>query len=273
MRCISPLSIRRDGQRQTVPCGKCGFCLQSKRADWSFRLVQETKVASSAHFLTLTYEDDKLPFNQSSGLPELDKKHYQLFTKRLRKEQSTFSEEKIRYYSVGEYGTKTERPHYHSIMFNLSPLLENRLVDIWSHGHVKVGDVTPASIHYVTKYVINRYDDYNGREPPFALMSRKPALGRNYLDTHAKWHKKGLKNYTKVNGQLGRLPRYYREKLFTQLEREKMALESITQSDLDYWEEVERLSKYHPNPEQYYEERIQFQHEGIKEKVNKLNKF
>lgn len=273
MRCISPLLIRRQGERHTVPCGKCNFCLQSKRGEWSFRLAQEAKVSDSAFFLTLTYEDEKLPINEASGLPQLSKTDYQLFTKRLRKEQSMISQKKIRYYSVGEYGTETQRPHYHSIMFNLEPVLRTKLVDIWQKGMVDVGDVTPASIHYVTKYVINKYEDFGSREPPFALMSRKPAIGRNYLDTHTKWHRDGLKDYTNVNGHKGRLPRYYRDKIFTQLERERMAYESVIKSDEDYWKEVERLRKYHSNPESYYDERIMSQHEKIKQKVNSKNLF
>lgn len=273
MRCISPLLIRQNGERHTVPCGKCNFCLQTKRAEWSFRICQEQKVSDTAYFLTLTYDDEKLPFNAKTGTPELRKSDYQRFKKRLRKQQSEISFKKIRYYSVGEYGTKTNRPHYHSILFNLEPALVSKLPDIWQNGHIDIGDVTPASVHYVTKYVINRYDECKGREPPFALMSRKPAIGRNYLDTHTQWHREGLKPFTNVNGKKGRLARYYKDKIFTQLERQKMALEAIQQSDIDYWEEVERLAKFHDYPESYYEERISHEHENVKRKVNKLNKF
>lgn len=147
------------------------------------------------------------------------------------------------------------------------------LGDIWGHGFCDIGDVTPASIHYVTKYVINKYDDYNGREPPFSLMSRRPAIGRNYLDTHNDYHKKDLKNYTNVNGQKGRLPRYYKDKIFSKLEKERITKRSLDTIDIDYWEEIQRLSKYHPQPESYYEERIISTHEKLKEKVNKHNKF
>lgn len=256
-----------------MPCGKCNFCLQSKRADWSFRLQQEQKVASSAYFLTLTYEDECLPINDC-GFPELDKKGYQNFTKRLRKAQASVSDEKLRYYAVGEYGTETERPHYHAIMFNLDQNLTGKLSEIWQNGFVDVGDVTPASIHYVTKYVVNRVRDLEGdRCPPFALMSRKPALGSNYLDTHTKWHRDGKRDYTQVNGVKKKIPRLFRDKIFTQLERERMAAEAIVRSDQEYHDEVKRLHKFNSNPDLYYEERIRHLHEGMIKKINSKNKF
>ena len=84
MRCISPLSLRQNGSINVVPCGKCNFCLSSKRDDWSFRLRQELKVSTSASFITLTYATEKMPVN-SSGLLELRKSDCQAFMKRLRK--------------------------------------------------------------------------------------------------------------------------------------------------------------------------------------------
>lgn len=174
MRCISPLTLRISGKRVVVPCNKCNYCLETKRADWSFRLSQELKKASSALFLTLTYEDTQLPIN-SVGLPELNMRHVQLFKKRLRFECSPFTKSSLRYYTVGEYGTKTMRPHYHSIIFNIPPAKFDSIERIWSHGNVHRGSVTPASIHYVTKYVINRMDHNSEVCPVMAMCNfREP---------------------------------------------------------------------------------------------------
>lgn len=258
-----------------MPCGKCNYCLQTKRGDWTFRLLQEQKVATSSHFLTFTYHDEFLPLTQE-GLPTLRKEHFQLFMKRLRKVQKT----QLRYYAVGEYGTKTERPHYHAIMFNLetgTPRDLRRTAQLvakaWNHGYVHFGDVNIASIHYTTKYVVNRTAAYPGRDPPFALMSRKPAIGANYLDTHRSWHQAAKRNYSQVGGQITRLPRYYKEKLYNRLERKEMALEAMQVGDLEYWNTVERLKRFHDNPEYYYEERIIEQHENMRRYINKKNTF
>lgn len=272
MRCISPLLVRTSGRRDFVPCGKCNFCLQVKRADWSFRLEQELKRVKTATFLTLTYDPGNCPIN-TSGVPVLNKRDLQLFQKRLRKENRKACDWPIRYYSVGEYGSITMRPHYHSIMCNVHPDISARFSDIWSLGMVHTGDVNPASIHYVTKYVINRTEDYAGREPPFSFMSKRPGLGSDYLRTHTGWHKDDLRNYTQVNGITRRLPRYYKDKIFTDYEKQKMAQRAIEQSDEAYVNEIRTLSKFHQDPYHYYEERLTQAHTMIKSKLNQNSKF
>ena len=129
-----------------VPCGKCLPCQKKRRSDWSFRLEQEYLSSDSALFITLTYDDLHLPYQyyknkqiknfetgetthqikelQTSDRPTLNKKHLQDYIKRLRndhtkyitkelgvsaKEVKTISKP-LRYYAVGEYGTKTQRP-------------------------------------------------------------------------------------------------------------------------------------------------------------------
>lgn len=271
MRCVSPLMIRKDGRRDIVPCGKCNFCLETKRNDWSFRIHQELRFCDSAYFLTLTYEDDKLPKNQG-GISELRKRDMQLFMKKLRKKHGPLLPNPIRYYTVGEYGTETQRPHYHSLLFNAAPdVIFNRVHDIWSNGHVHVGEVEAASIHYVTKYVINRVGDYSGREPPFALMSRRPGIGSRYLESHRQWHRAGMRNYTQLYGRVGRLPRFYKERIFTDLERARLAIESVELADQKYLEAVEKLSRFHSDPYAYFDERISHSHEKVFSKLNQSN--
>lgn len=236
--------------------------------DWSFRLTQEVKKCFTAHFLTMTYDDKYIPTNNS-----LLKEDVQLFTKRLRKGNSKIVPWPVRYYTVGEYGTETHRPHYHSIMFNIHDSVIRRVSDHWQLGNCYVGSVEVASINYVTKYVINRPGDYGTREPPFALMSRRPGIGSSYLDTHKMWHKDGLRNFTQVNGVISRLPRYYKEKFFTPEERTELATQAILLGDEKYQEDVKQLSKFHSDPYYYYDELIAYKHELVTSKLNSFNKF
>lgn len=257
-----------------MPCGACNYCLGNKRADWTFRVLNELKTASTAVFLTMTYDDKHVRYDETSGEQTLCKRDVQLFTKVLRKANAKISPEKLRYYTVGEYGTETSRPHYHSIMFNVDPGLKNKLPTFWPHGHMDVDEVTHGSIHYVTKYVINRPGDYSGREKPFALISNKPGLGSNYLTPQMiQWHLDEKRTYTQQLGQTQRLPRYYKDKIFTKAVRARLAAEGITLSDEAYHKELQYLEKFHPDPAAYYDEAIRYVHDHITEKLNDKNKF
>lgn len=230
-------------------------------------------MSTSAHFLTMTYVNEHLPINPISGTPELSKRDLQLFKKRLRKCQK----DPIRYYSVGEYGSITHRPHYHSILFGLSPLVVPKLADIWSLGHIQVGSVTPASIHYVTKYVINKHNDFKGREPPFSLMSRRPGIGVGYLDKLTAWHREDDRMYVVVpGGYKQQIPRYYRDKIWTPFERSLISFQSGVDVNAEkvYLDEIDRLIKLGQNdPHAYYVERLRVNNEIGLKRLNKTDKL
>lgn len=243
MKCPSPISIpdpnaRHKSTRLTVPCGKCGACRYNRRADWSFRLAQELRVADYAQFITLTYDDEHVPFNQSTGELSLDKTHLQLFIKRLRKFQDGNSKSKIRYYAVGEYGSQTDRPHYHAILYNAVPDTIAHLDRTWTYGHYSVDNLNSARIHYVTKYHVNAVKNEDGRTPEFALMSRNPGIGLNYVTSTKDYHLKNNKFSVINNGYDQRMPRYYVDKIFSDLQRklhaEKVQIEMDTKTNKDY---------------------------------------
>ncbi len=190
--CISTLTIRTQStdwngyKTVSVPCGKCVKCLKRKQNQWAFRLHQENKNSTSAAFLTFTYEET--PKN-AQRLSTLRKKDFQNFMKRLRKQLPTKSHPsftQIKYYACGEYGTKTHRPHYHAIMFNLpqSYLTTLKLEETWSHGHVHIDPCNIATITYTIGYMKKPFkpfelvDEETGeifpdtREPHFSLMSK-----------------------------------------------------------------------------------------------------
>lgn len=223
----------------SVPCGKCMACLMNKRADWSFRLEQEYKHSRSALFVTLTYDMKHVPSNGS-----LDKRHLQLYLKRLRKMDG---QNKIRYYAVGEYGGKSCRPHYHLLLFNCS---ESHARSAWRDikgdqvGIVHVGNVTAASVAYVTKYLVQPDLALYGLQKPFAVMSRAYGIGGRYLsDEMVAWHKVDDRNYCVRDGQKIRLPRFYRSKIwYHPQDRERVSSKAMMltlknqKTELEYYE-------------------------------------
>ncbi|MFV1885010.1 MAG: hypothetical protein ACMZ7B_11020 [Balneola sp.] len=234
----------------SVPCGKCGACKTNRRTQWAFRLKQELKVSKNAYFITLTYNDEEIPETQpdENGVihQTLDKKHLTDFIKRLREIQYRDTGLRtIRYYAVGEYGTETDRPHYHIILFNINRQYLNRLSTIWGFGHTHIGTVTEASIYYVAKYHVNRNPDENDhRVKEFATMSRKPGIGYNYVETNSQYHNDFTRNYVINNGFKISMPRYYKDKIFTDpVERALQSEIAVHQLHLSENIEARRLEK------------------------------
>lgn len=221
MQCLSPIHLKRSkpspkGDFVTVPCGKCYACLSRKRSEWAFRLQKEERYSSSAYFFTLTYEDSNLDFNED-GYPCVSKNDIQLFMKRLRK---IYAPEKIRYFIVSEYGPETYRPHYHGLIFNApAPTVDRFYRDLqsaWRYGFVEAGSVTPASINYCAKYCISKHRIKPGYTPCFNLMSRRPGIGSTYVERHSELYKSKLQDWSVFpGGQRVRLPRYFRQKIFS----------------------------------------------------------
>lgn len=189
---------------------------------WVTRLTHELEEwGSDALFLTLTYKE--MPVAGS-----LDKQEFQRFMKRLRKDLSGGARageaRKVKYYACGEYGSDFERPHYHLILFGLGkadcrwdgglrkyrcPIVE----DNWGHGIVDVGSVTSASMRYVANYIGKAFlgDSaivYNGREPPFSLMSKGMGLSWALRNRESI-----VRNGLTKGGKAVRIPRYYVGKL------------------------------------------------------------
>lgn len=205
-----------------VPCGKCPDCKKRLVSAWSFRLMQQNKIAMSSHFITLTYDTKYVPITPT-GYMCLSKRDCQLFIKRLRKSQSGNGESFIKYFLVGEYGGKTMRPHYHVLLFNV----EVRYIQsAWGCGQVHYGSVSGASVGYCLKYMmkpgkipIHKNDD---RQREFRMMSKK--LGVNYLTSQmVSWHKADLGNRMYIpieDGKKIAMPRYFKDRIYTNLERQ-----------------------------------------------------
>lgn len=208
-----------------VPCGKCPTCKRNRTSMWQFRLMQESKNSHSAYFVTFTYDTEYVPITPN-GFMTLDKKEFPRYMKRLRKAHPKGT--KIKYYAVGEYGSKRSRPHYHAIIFNadLSLIEPSWTVNGNPLGGVHIGSVTNDSVGYTAKYInkpsripLHASDD---RIPEFSLMSK--GLGKSYLSNDIiNYHKRDLtRNYVTIDGGVKLpLPKYYRDKILTDQEKTK----------------------------------------------------
>ena len=223
-----------------LPCGRCTECRIRKVKEWSARCLAEKRTSENAYFVTLTYSDENLRFQEVDGInyAVLCKRDVQLFFKRLRK--SLFGNQKgnLKYFLSGEVGEKTLRPHYHAIIYNL-PLNDLRLykvkgktayyisdwlTSVWGLGYVVVGLVNDKSVSYTCSYTMKKVGFLSSIETalaeitrlkplgvssklikaymgagvlpkPFALMSRRKAIGRQFFDDNVEEVKQGLPSF------------------------------------------------------------------------------
>lgn len=217
MDCLSPKGIAnpKTGESMRVRCGKCLPCRNSRAGSWTIRLIEQEKCSNDNKFVTLTLDEEHITY--ALNHPTLNKRDLQLFFKRLRKK---YPEEKFKYYAVGEYGSNTKRPHYHMIIFrNKSGKtdFEWKVLGTWNNGFIHVGDVTTASIRYVAGYLekgIYGEDLDEEIQREFSIMSK--GLGEEYINKTKKYHEENNKfEYHTGGGKFTALPRYYREKMFS----------------------------------------------------------
>lgn len=164
-------------------CSQCMPCRINKSRLWVGRMLLELNDHVESAFVTLTYSDDSCPVGAV-----LVKKDLQDFIKRLRWYTQDRS---IRYFAVGEYGSLSWRPHFHLIIFGLSPTEEIVVQKAWTKGFVYLGTAEKQSMAYVCSYVLKGMKSakdlrLKGRSPEFALMSKRPGLGHGIVSQIAK---------------------------------------------------------------------------------------
>lgn len=188
-----------------VPCGHCAECRDLMVNSYAFRAQQETHRCQSSNglvfFNTLTYDDSNLPLlrlKDGSLISTFNKRHIQLFFKRLRKFLSYYyniDSLSFRYLLTSERGSNrvyqrkkfikrsnrwitynfqaTERPHYHSIIWLYNSISCNPKFTLpyWCNGYTSLSQVFPLAFKHFWSY--GNVDD--------ELICRTPALATKYV--------------------------------------------------------------------------------------------
>lgn len=255
----------RDGfHMEEVPCGKCVECMKQRVNSWFVRLMEELKHCDSAMFITMTYDEHHIPYSEN-GLMTLNYRDFQLFMKKLRKLNDEKTVKKIKYFCAGEYGENYHRPHYHVIIFNVAD--PNDLHTSWDFGFIHVGKVEEKSIFYTLKYSLKRAvknhksDMDDDRAPEKALMSKK--LGISFLTPEMiTYFKDDVSRSVKMLGNKDvPLPRYYRDKLFTEIE--KSARRILLEKEMD--------KKYEKKIDPMYVQRVDKMNKKVTKQIKKTD--
>jgi hypothetical protein len=271
----------------TVPCGRCRECKKLRATQWAFRIEQEKKRSRMTPMVTLTYDDDNVPWvhDQVTGKKRYTLQYYDItnFIKRVREYQTRKlqTNDKIKYYYSAEYGSKLGRPHYHIVFFNLNlyHLSINKRHDIistlWGKGIVHIGQNNNiANAGYITHYTNKtspyprKYCENRGIQPEKHGMSQ--GFGDNYITRMAQWHQADPKNrYTvrREDGKYINMPRYYLERIFN-----KQDQLTIAKIKIKNYEDKQKDTKaeYAPTETKYFE--LQERSRRLKERADETTK-
>lgn len=253
--CYHPLRICHNGRCDTVPCGHCVACLSRRRSDWFIRLLSEYDQASTAVFFTLTYDEESVTKDESVSRQDVTN-----FVRRVKRlsddiwrqrffQSPDYSAEHkgrvtedgelikyrnpLRYFISSEYCPSTGRPHYHGFFFNIplewmgNDFFQKKISDLWSNGFVTTGVPSNARLNYVVKYCLALSDDTHGKVKPFLCCNRNPAIGKLFLSNRmVQYVRENLQEtgYLNYKGYLRPLPRYYKDRIFDDDDKEKMRL-------------------------------------------------
>ena len=129
-------------------CGKCDFCLAKLRRFWLGRIAAEMHTSKLTWMVTATYDEQHVDSGRS-----LPRDHWKVFLANLRRKHP------CKQFSVGEYGTRTARPHWHGlIMFQDTvpdvPLGFDTINPFWKKGNSRweVPRSVAGSISYLYDY-------------------------------------------------------------------------------------------------------------------------
>ncbi len=210
-----------------VGCGKCIECKKQKSREWAVRLQEDLRTNKNGKFVTWTFSEYELQKidNEIKGITGYDRDNeicriaIRRYTERWRKKYK----KALRHWIVTEIGgSNTERIHMHGIVWTDEV---KDIKKIWKYGKVWIGDyVSAKTVNYIVKYV-NKVDEKH-KEYNSKIYTSK-GIGGAYIDRRdAKLNKyKGeetKETYTTREGIKLALPIYYRNKIYSDEEKEKL---------------------------------------------------
>lgn len=244
----------QDERVKKVPigCNNCIECRKQKARAWQIRLLEEVKKGNKGYFVTLTFSNEnikkliEMPGNKNRiGLInlegyELDNEiatlGVRLFLERWRKEHK----KSLRHWLITELGHNgTENIHLHGVVWTEKDFEEVR--KHWQYGYVyprykneiKKNFVSEKTINYVIKYVTKcdkKHKEYKSK------ILTSAGIGNNYIERpdsikNVFNEEKTNETYLTRQGYKLNLPIYYRNKLYSEDEREKLWLYKLDKNE------------------------------------------
>lgn len=229
--------VCNDHRKLYVPvgCGVCSECMKQKALQWKIRMIEELKMYHKCLFVTFTFSPEALQHitkvyeeqdtNATAG------KAIRLFLERWRKKYK----KSLRHWLITELGHEnTERIHLHGIIFTNEDINKEEINKIWSYGNITIGDYCNIkTINYIAKYITKIDTMHKGYVPQIFCSA---GIGNNYTkklinkQTHTYRGEQTIEYYRFPNGTKANLPIYYRNKLFSEEQREELWIYKLNQN-------------------------------------------
>jgi len=229
-----------------VGCGKCMECMKQKAREWQVRLLEEVRNNKTGKFVTMTFSNESIKelTEEIKGLEgyNLDNQIATLAVRRFLERYRKKYKKSIRHWLVTELGHNgTENIHLHGILFTDTDLKE--IEKIWKYGFMwkgyedRSGQTTnyvgEKTVNYITKY-INKVDEKHKEYKSKVLCS--PGIGSAYMERpdsklHTFKNKETIETYRTRSGHKMALPKYYRNKIYSDEEREKLWLNLLDKEE------------------------------------------
>lgn len=249
-----------------IGCSECIECRNQKARSWQIRLLEEVKTNTNGKFITLTFSNEnyaKLRTNADDLkalqiLPQLKgytldnqiaTKALRLFLERWRKKFKT----SLRHFTITELGHEnTENIHLHGILWTNESF--KTIEKIWNYGYIwpsqderKHNYVNAETVNYIIKYITKKdllHKNYK------SIILASPGIGSQYRYHDHKFNNtETIEYYRTSTGHKMALPIYYRNKIFTDTERELLWLNRLDKNER--WVCGEKIAA--DNTKQYFD--------------------
>lgn len=252
-------------------CGWCVECRKKIANNWKIRLYEEIKTNKNCEMVTLTFRPEAIQELEN----EIFTKHYKglergeldvnilaaysvrMFTERWRKKYKKAP----RYFLITELGHEgSERIHLHGLFFNVLNInkleYQKDIQEKWTYGNVDFGEwVDERSINYISKY-ITKVDKINEGYKQKIFVSK--GLGKDYVSNKRYLHAWKDENtntlYRTKKGTYIAIPKYYKKKLFTEEEQEKLWTYQLNKNEI--WIDGTKYDKERQDDLEYRKEVI-----------------
>lgn len=185
--------IRTPSKTLQVPCNACPLCMENNIAKNLGRLIMASYPSWHCYFLSFTIDESHFFAENMHGVERSDLDSLVTAINHSNKRDGT----RYKYFLTSEYGSESDRPHYHGLFYNFKNMVEcyNFCSKYFVKGHIKIEDVNLARFRYTANahvskcshipFVVDEVDESTGEiiqiraNKPFVRLSN--GLGSEYV--------------------------------------------------------------------------------------------